>query len=76
MEKYCYICYSLDIDDNFVCDICENYYCEDCSYTFSIHYQYYGSKCYLCSNQGKREKLTKGEKRNKKIKFLLYDNSS
>jgi len=76
MDKYCYICYSLNIDDESICDSCENYYCEDCSYTFSIHYQYYGSKCYLCSNQGRRSKLTKESKRDEKIKLLLYDNNS
>jgi hypothetical protein len=78
MQKiHCHICYSLDIDEDFICDRCEEYYCEDCSYTFTIHYQYEGSLCYYCSDQKRRKPLTKELKRHLKIKYLesLNENS-
>ena len=54
---YCYICYTENVDPEWICDICGENYCEDCSYTFSIHFQYQGSRCYLCSNQMRRNPL-------------------
>jgi len=54
--KYCYICYS-QTDPEFICDRCDEHYCEDCSYTFSLHYQFQGSRCYRCADQDRREKL-------------------
>jgi len=42
-----------------ICDRCEEIYCEDCSYTFSLHYQHQGSRCYHCADQSRRTKLDK-----------------
>ena len=67
---HCNICYSLRVDTWMVCDICEEYYCEDCSYTFGIHYQFQGSRCYQCADQYRRTSLTKEEKRNNKLIIL------
>jgi hypothetical protein len=67
----CYICYSDNLDDEFICDKCEQHYCEECSYTYSIHYQYEGSLCYWCSDQNRRKKLTKEIIRNNKMKIIL-----
>lgn len=71
MKKYCYICYSDNTDDDFICDSCNEYYCEDCSYTFSIHYQHQGSRCYSCANQSRRKKLEKSIIRENKLKTIL-----
>lgn len=72
IEKVCYICLSGDIfyDDGeaFICDTCDEYYCEDCSYTFTIHYQHEGMRCYICSGQKRRTPLCK---RNSKIDYIL-----
>lgn len=67
---YCYICYEQNIDEDFICDICENYYCEGCSYTFSIHYQHEGARCYLCADQRRRKKLEKEVKIDNRLKLL------
>lgn len=72
MKKYCYICYSDNTDGDFICDSCNEYYCEDCSYTFSIHYQHQGSRCYSCANQSRRKKLDKSIIRENKIKLILF----
>jgi hypothetical protein len=48
---HCYICYSMLIDDSFTCDTCDQYYCEDCSYHFTLHYQFQGARCYMCADQ-------------------------
>ena len=69
---YCEICYEIDTDPILVCDTCECNYCEDCSYTFSIHYQFQGGRCYICADQRRRRSLTIEEKRDKKIKFLTW----
>jgi hypothetical protein len=68
--KYCYICYSTLVEDWAICDICSEYYCDDCSYTFSIHYQNYNPRCFYCSEQYRREKLTKELIRENKIKIF------
>lgn len=70
---YCEICYCIDIgklDEEAICDTCESRYCSDCSYSFTIHYQHQGARCYLCSDQSRRIPLTKELKRDLKIKFL------
>ena len=54
---YCGRCFTLNVDENFICDKCEEHYCEECSYTFSPHYQFQGSRCYLCADQSRRNKL-------------------
>jgi hypothetical protein len=66
----CYICYS-ETDDEFICDMCNRHYCEGCSYTFSIHYQHEGGRCYWCSEQGRLKTLTRETIRDNKIKYLL-----
>jgi hypothetical protein len=67
---YCSICYSTNTDEDMVCESCDEYYCEDCSYTFSIHYQFQGAKCYVCADQRRRTPLSKELKRNNKIKII------
>lgn len=68
--KYCYICYEINVDDDFICDTCDNYYCEDCSYTFSLHYQFQGARCYLCADQRRRNTLTKEDRRSRRIDYI------
>ena len=70
-EKICYICLSTDIVEDvepIPCDRCDQYYCYDCSYTFSIHYQYEGNSCYICADQSRRKPLNK---RDYKIDYIL-----
>jgi hypothetical protein len=71
-ELRCYICFNIT-DEDFLCDRCEEYYCEDCSYTFTLHYQYEGSLCYWCSDQERKKPLDKSDIRDRKIKFILND---
>lgn len=71
MAKFCHICFTKNIDEDIICDICDNYYCEDCSYTYSPHYQYQGSRCYLCADQNRLKPLNKFTIRNNKL--LLID---
>lgn len=73
VNNYCHICYSMNIDPEYVCDRCEQHYCWDCSYTFTIHYQYEGSLCHYCSDQRRRIPLTKDMKRDNKIKLVLSE---
>lgn len=65
MEEYpfpvCYICKSTNLEENWICDRCDQLYCEDCSYTFTLHYQFQGSRCYHCADQHRRNGLTKEE---------------
>jgi hypothetical protein len=74
MVKFCYICFSDKTDDDFICDTCEQNYCEDCSYTFSLHYQHQGSRCHYCADQPRRNTLTIQLKRDNKLK--LYEQST
>lgn len=70
--KHCHICYSINVDDDFICDKCDNYYCENCSYTYTIHFQYEGALCYFCSDQErKRKRPLKEDIRNNKIDLLI-----
>ncbi len=73
MINHCHICYTLNVDDEFICDKCENYYCEDCSYSYTIHFQYEGGLCYHCSDQKRRNTLSKEDIRNNKI-LIIFDN--
>ena len=70
MKKHCYICYSDNIEEEMICDTCGRYYCEDCSYTFTLHYQFQGAKCYMCAEQGRISKLNDAEVRNNKLKLI------
>ncbi len=67
---HCNICYSMNTDEYMVCESCEDQYCEDCSYTFSIHYQFQGAKCYSCADQRRRTPLSKELIRNNKITII------
>lgn len=69
IEEYCKICYNSNVEV-YVCDRCQIDYCYDCAYTFSVHYQYQGNLCYLCSDQSRKSKLTKNDIRNNKIKLI------
>jgi hypothetical protein len=82
MEKfvpYCSICYSKILDseissestEEFTCDLCDSFFCQDCSYFFTIHYQFQGSRCYSCADQWIRQKLDPIEKRDNKITYCL-----
>lgn len=51
-----------------ICDICDEYYCYDCSYTYTIHYQHEGMRCYHCAGQSRRVPLNK---RDYKIDYIL-----
>ncbi len=68
--EHCHICYSTDVEpDIMVCDICDEIYCEDCSYTFSLHYQHQGARCFSCADQGRLKPLTKEMIRENKLKL-------
>lgn len=69
--EHCHICYSTKDIIEVVCDRCEEAYCYECSYTYSIHYQYEGNLCYLCADQSRRNRLTKEMKRSLKIEYVL-----
>lgn len=72
IEKICHICFSDDIfyeeNEPLICDRCEEYYCYDCSYTYSIHYQHEGMRCYQCADQRRRKPINK---RDFKINYIL-----
>jgi hypothetical protein len=67
---HCYHCFTTIVDEDFICDTCEELYCEECSYTFSLHYQFQGSRCYSCADQSRRNRLTKEEIRDNKLKLI------
>jgi hypothetical protein len=70
-ENICYICFSDDVecDDGYlICDRCDEIYCYECSYTYTIHFQYRGSLCYHCSNQRRRTPLNI---RDSKLNYIL-----
>ena len=69
MKYFCYICFQ-QIEENFVCDRCDEHYCEDCSYTFSLHYQHQGARCYSCADQSRRKPLTKQMIRDNKLNAI------
>lgn len=69
--NHCSICFIFPVDDNMICDLCDEHYCEDCSYTFTLHYQYQGSRCYQCSGQNRIKKLNKEDIRQNKIELTL-----
>lgn len=68
----CHICLSDDVyydgNEPLICDKCDEYYCHDCSYTFSIHFEYYGMMCYHCSDQRRLKPLNK---RDMRINYIL-----
>ena len=68
-EKHCHICYTTDVE--FKCDMCDKYYCEECSYTYTIHYQHQGGRCYWCSDQKRKKPLTIASIRENKLKLIL-----
>jgi hypothetical protein len=67
---WCYICYSTNVDCDMICDMCDEIYCEGCSYTFSLHYQHQGSRCYVCAEQSRMSYLSKADIRDNKLKLL------
>jgi hypothetical protein len=67
---HCHHCYTTNVDKDSICDRCDEHYCWDCSYTFSIHYQHEGARCYYCADQARRTKLTKQEIRENKLLLL------
>ncbi len=69
-EIYCHICYD-DTDDYMICDTCDNHYCDGCSYTYTLHYQHQGSRCYHCSDQRRRKPITKSQIRKNKLKRFI-----
>jgi len=76
VKRYCSICYAIDgdngnIEEWAICDICDEHYCEECSYTFGIHYQHQGARCYICADQSRRDPLSKEERRDRKANFII-----
>jgi len=69
---YCYIC-NTQTEPYLICDQCDNHYCDDCSYTYSLHYQFQGSRCYECSGQGRITPLEKNIVRDNAIEIILKD---
>lgn len=70
---YCIHCFSTSVEECDICDICECRYCYDCSYTYSLHYQFQGSRCYMCADQSRRTKLPLDDKRVNAIKLLTNE---
>jgi hypothetical protein len=81
----CYICHS-PLQDLYICDRCEEYYCENCSYSYTLNYQFQGSRCYACAGQDRRYKLSIEEIdrngaliiqifRNKQLEKLMNENT-
>ena len=71
-QHYCYICNDIT-EEYLVCDICEQHYCDDCSYTYSLHYQFQGGRCYECSGQSRVKPLEKNKVRDNTIEIILKD---
>jgi hypothetical protein len=72
IEPHCHICYTANVEpDIMVCDICDGVYCEDCSYTFSIHYQHQGARCFRCSDQKRLKPLSMETIRDNKLKLFI-----
>jgi hypothetical protein len=72
VDPHCHICYTTNVEpDIMVCDRCGEVYCEDCSYTFTIHYQHQGARCFWCSEQKRLKPLTKETIRDNKLKLFL-----
>lgn len=69
-EVYCYIC-SKVTHDELICDTCDRHYCEDCSYSYTLHYQYEGCQCYSCADQSRLKPLKKEEVRDNILKIIL-----
>lgn len=65
----------MSVQDWAICDRCEEYYCEDCSYLYTIHYQFEGARCYWCAEQSRNKILTREIIRENKIKLFLQENS-
>jgi len=70
---YCSICYSTNLDGDLICDTCDDIYCEDCSYTYTLHYQFEGCRCYVCADQSRLHNIYKKEIRNNKLKVILNE---
>jgi hypothetical protein len=68
---HCYICYTTDVDEDYVCDNCEQHYCWDCSCTYNIHTQCDSNLCYECANHSRKKSLTKSMIRDNKLLLLL-----
>jgi hypothetical protein len=69
---YCYIC-NTETDDELICDTCDRHYCDDCSYCYTLHYQYEGCQCYQCADQSRVKPITKDEIRDNAIKIILNE---
>ena len=68
---HCYICYTTNVDEEYVCDKCEEHYCEDCSCTYDIHTQCDSNLCYECSDQHRRKFLTRETIRENKLNLIF-----
>ena len=68
--EHCHICYTIE-DELFICDKCDELYCLDCSYTYTIHFQYEGCMCHWCSDQKRLKELSKSDIRENKLKLIL-----
>ena len=71
MLIHCHICYTTNVDEDYVCDRCEEHYCWDCSCTYNIHNQCDSNLCYDCSDQSRRKPLTKDMIRENKINLIF-----
>ena len=58
--EFCYICFGAT-EEEIVCDTCGNHYCDNCSYSFTLHYQFQGPRCYKCSEQSRITPLKRDE---------------
>lgn len=68
--SYCYICYGIT-EPNMICDRCDNLYCDECSYSFTQHYQFHGARCFECSGQSRLNPLFKNIYRKNRIDSIL-----
>lgn len=66
---HCHICYTMNVDDDFICDMCEKHYCEECSYIYTLHYQHQGARCHYCSDQRRLRPLDKEVKGKNMVEY-------
>ena len=67
---HCHICYSTNVDEEFICERCDQYYCEDCAAIFNSISQIDYNCCYECSDGNRIKPLHKDEIRNNKLKLI------
>ena len=70
--ELCFVSDNITDEDLCKCDTCDRFYCEDCTYTFSLQYQFQGCRCYECSDHNRiKGKINFVKLRDNKLKVLM-----